>query len=326
MASSRLYTSRGGDKTRTCGTRRAHSMKDDYDYYDKWIGSIVRVDNVSDNGDDKHCRSLIRWVVATDTTLLSAFRPAGPIRHIHIETVYSTPSDFRYAVIIYHNPQHARLATALSGMMIRGRYVTVTLVNSCCEIIPYHPQTMNDVLLEQRERFFLSSKIPQVSIFGSAPAVPSTMNKMDLLTTPHPSICLPPSDCVEPGSKLDEKDGDAKYLLDATEKVVLHGAELDDKEFIAEGSASVDDRSEEKAVAEARKVEKHTAKQAKAGQRNQYNDWEEIPDQPERTAPKAPKRTKPLAPSRSVNTNDITNRYRFTKKEQKRRALHTQSS
>ena len=48
MASSRLYTSRGGDKTRTCGTRRAHSMKDDYDYYDKWIGSIVRVDNVSD--------------------------------------------------------------------------------------------------------------------------------------------------------------------------------------------------------------------------------------------------------------------------------------
>lgn len=28
--------------------RKTHSLKDEYDYYDKWIGSIVRVDNISD--------------------------------------------------------------------------------------------------------------------------------------------------------------------------------------------------------------------------------------------------------------------------------------
>lgn len=229
--------------------------------------------------------------------------PSGRIRHIHIELVHNSASDFRYAVIIYHKPQHARLATALSGMMIRGHYIAVTLVNSCCEIIPYSPQTMNDVLLEQRERFYLHSNIPQVSIFDSATSVPLMMNKVDLFTTPHPSTCLPPSDCIESGSKLDEKDSDVKFLLDAAEMVVLHGRELDDRRFISDYDVSQkDEKKEVKGVAKERKMEKQKC----VSQRADYNDWEDIVDLPEVCKLKANEdsRVKPLGNSRIINTNN----------------------
>ncbi|TIA97448.1 hypothetical protein E3P96_03398 [Wallemia ichthyophaga] len=177
-------------------------------------------------------------------SLIGVFRSAGPIRHIHIET--NKPlSNSRYAVIIYHDPHNAKIATALSRMMVTGCYITATLVQSCTEILPYSSKMINDVLLEHRQQWYFHSKIPQVSIFDSAPSMPLTMSKIDLLTTPYPYTSSPPSDCVDPGSKLEEDDNNAKHLLELNEKVVLRGGELDDRRLIADCDVSNEENIEE---------------------------------------------------------------------------------
>ncbi|TIB75713.1 hypothetical protein E3Q23_02229 [Wallemia mellicola] len=198
--------------------RRTQTLKDHYDYYDKWLGRMVRVDYISDT--------------MTDATLLALFRPAGPIAHIHIEKVYDKWDVFHYAVIVFHSKLHARLSTVLSGMFLAGSYIYVALVSSCCEIVPYSPRTLGDMeyhsqagsLLEHKERHWLRNSLSCVSIFDKQ-TVPTMVSKMEILTMPHPSFCV--TDTIESGTKLEDAD-ECRYLASLEDDRVERGNTYED--------------------------------------------------------------------------------------------------